>query len=135
MTPCPTRSSCRMPQWDTVRLEAKAGLSHHVAASSFSHGTAMATITATSSSSIASASGDEPTNIYLHLWSSNVEDSFRKASACTKKIIKQVQLVMAGDDSSAASNEMEVVMVLDRRVPDVPQLGQQGDGDVLRSVR
>ncbi|GJM85661.1 hypothetical protein PR202_ga02133 [Eleusine coracana subsp. coracana] len=91
-----------MAQWETARLEAEARLSLLAAASS-SSGAATATTTSASSSS-------------------DIGDSFRKAVAKernfkkndTTAIVKhERQAAMPGDDSSAASNEMEVAMALE----------------------
>ncbi|KAK3158576.1 hypothetical protein QOZ80_2AG0138960 [Eleusine coracana subsp. coracana] len=110
-----------MAQWETARLEAEARLSLLAAASS-SSGAATATTTSASSSSTLIAAGDKPADIYLRLWSSDIGDSFRKAVAKernfkkndTTAIVKhERQAAMPGDDSSAASNEMEVAMALE----------------------
>jgi transcription factor MYB, plant len=113
-----------MAQWETARLEAEARLSVLAAASFSSHGAA--TATTTSASSTAGAAGDEPADVYLRLWSSDIGDSFRKAAASAKKIIKQEQQAVPGDDSSAASNnEMEVAMALEEYQVFLDQAGEE----------
>jgi transcription factor MYB, plant len=115
-----------MAQWETARLEAEARLSLLAAASSSSHGAATATATSATSSSTAGAAGNEPADVYLRLWSSDIGDSFRKASASAKKIIKQEQQAGPGDDSSAASNnEMEVAVALEEYQMFLDQAGEE----------
>ncbi|XP_062221055.1 transcription factor MYB17-like [Phragmites australis] len=122
---CPTAR--HMAQWETARLEAEARLS----LLSSSGGAATATTTSASSSSTVAAAAEQaskPADIFLRLWSSDIGDSFRKVAAAATGsslpapgknkrkdavMIKQEQQALPGDDSSAASNEMEVAEALE----------------------
>uniref|UniRef100_A0A0A9D936 HTH myb-type domain-containing protein n=1 Tax=Arundo donax TaxID=35708 RepID=A0A0A9D936_ARUDO len=122
---CPAAQ--HMAQWETARLEAEARLS--LLSSSSSSAAATATTTSASSSSTIAAAAEQaskPADIFLRLWSSDIGDSFRKAAAAgpmpapapknQKKgaVIKQEQQAAPGDDSSAASNDMEVAEALEQ---------------------
>uniref|UniRef100_A0A0A9GFK7 Uncharacterized protein n=1 Tax=Arundo donax TaxID=35708 RepID=A0A0A9GFK7_ARUDO len=113
-----------MVQWETARLEAEARLS--LLSSSSSGGAAAATTSASSSSTVAAApeQASKPADVFLRLWSSDIGDSFRKVAAVGPMLapvknqkkdlaIKQEQQALPGDDSSAASNEMEVAEALE----------------------
>ncbi|KAL5208795.1 hypothetical protein ABZP36_033230 [Zizania latifolia] len=124
---CPTAR--HMPQWETSRLEAEKSLS---LSSSGAAATTITNTTATTSASSSSTSGPvaataaTPADVFLRLWNSDIGDSFRKLSAAaaagtgsppppvdaTKDMVKQ-EAALPGDDSSAASNEVEAAEAMD----------------------
>ncbi|XP_062217481.1 transcription factor MYB17-like [Phragmites australis] len=112
---CP--AARHMAQWETARLEAEARLSLLSSSSG-------AAATTSSSSTVAAAAeqASKPADIFLRLWTSDIGASFRKVAAAgpmpapVKKkdaVIKREQQALPGDDSSAASNEMEVAEALE----------------------
>uniref|UniRef100_A0A0A9BVE3 Uncharacterized protein n=1 Tax=Arundo donax TaxID=35708 RepID=A0A0A9BVE3_ARUDO len=125
---CP--AARHMVQWETARLEAEARLSL-LSSSSSGAATAATTTSASSSSTVTATAAEQaskPADIFLRLWSSDIGDSFRKVAAAAgptpapaavnknqKKdaVVKQEQQALPGDDSSAASNEMEVTEALE----------------------
>ncbi|XP_006647594.1 transcription factor MYB17-like [Oryza brachyantha] len=119
---CP--AARHMAQWETARLEAEVRLS----LLSSSGAAAATTITATTSASSSSTAGPvpvaTPADVFLRLWNSDIGDSFRKLAAAavaespstvkaTNDAVKQEEAAATGDDSSAASNEVEVAEAVD----------------------
>ncbi|KAF0931687.1 hypothetical protein E2562_005684 [Oryza meyeriana var. granulata] len=122
---CP--AARHMAQWETARLEAEARLSllSSGAAASTTTITATTTTSASSSSTAGPVAAATPADVFLRLWNSDIGDSFRKLAAAvvaagspspgdaTKKDAVKQEAAPAGDDSSAASNEVEAAEAVD----------------------
>ncbi|BAS79994.1 transcription factor MYB17 [Oryza sativa Japonica Group] len=121
---CP--AARHMAQWETARLEAEARLSLLSSSGAAATTTITAATTTTSASSSSTTAGPvaaaatSPADVFLRLWNSSIGDSFRKLAVVaagssspsradvTKDAVKQEEeAAPAGDDSSAASNEVE----------------------------
>ncbi|KAM3242492.1 hypothetical protein ACQJBY_054879 [Aegilops geniculata] len=102
---CP--AARHMAQWETARLEAEARLSllssSGAAATATTSGSASSSSTAAAGAAVAEHA--KPADVFLRLWNSETGSSFRKAAAPVS--VKEEEAVVPGDDSSAASNEID----------------------------